>query len=192
MKKNFFRIFAFAAMAMGMTFVSCQKDNETDGDSGNPVESSTIVYINFENRPLSIERGEHTLSIVDNEFQIQNEGDMAFFAIFKPGAGVVSTQGQYYKNVTPLQENTEIGSSNSFHMYNAAEGYANADLYSYQNTAWSGKTAYIGVCFQKDGATHYGWIKTQCIVNSGNCIFKVFGIAYEGTAGKAIKAGATK
>ncbi|MCQ2297708.1 MAG: hypothetical protein MJZ51_03695 [Bacteroidales bacterium] len=187
MKKNAFRLFALLAMAMGLTFASCEKENSSDnnnpgttGGGGN----TTIVYNNL-STPVVYSSGENAFipgeAVGAFNYSIE-DGWAVLISIYEQGAGVVSAAGGDYDQVSLLQENTEIGPSSRFTENNSAE------LYSEYYTAWNGKTGYIGYRFKKNGETHYGWVKAKV---QGYSV-TIYGYAYEGTAGKAIKAGATK
>lgn len=186
MKKNLFKIFAVIAMAMGMTLAACEKDPANPGTGGGSGSGSntTIVYNNL-STPVVYNSGEHAFIPGESvgAFNYSIEADWAvLISVYESGAGIVSTAGGDYDQVSLLAENAEIGSGCHFTENNSAE------LYSDYYTAWNGKTGYIGYRFKKDGQTHYGWVKAKV---QGYSV-TIYGYAYEGTANKAIKAGATK
>lgn len=190
--KKAIKLLAVAFVAMGMTFASCTKEennpNNNNNDNNNPGggtnPASTIVYTNLAT-PATYSNGEHGFipgtSAGDFNFSVEN-GYAILISVYQQGAGIVSTPATDYDQVTLLQENAEIGANSHF-----TSDYS-VELYSDAYTAWNGKTGYIGFKMKKDGATHYGWMKVKV---QGYSV-TVYGYAYEGTANKAIKAGATE
>lgn len=180
---------AVAFVAMGMTFASCTKettnpDNNNDNNNPGGSTSSTIVYTNLAT-PATYSNGEHGFipGTSAGDFNISVESDYAILiSVYEQGAGVVTTPATDYDQVTLLQENAEIGASSHF-----TSDYS-CELYSDAYTAWNGKTGYIGFKMKKDGAIHYGWMKAKV----QGYTLTIYGYAYEGTANKSIKAGATK
>lgn len=198
MKKNTFRLFAIIALAMGMVLASCDPNengnNGNNGNSGdpgteNPGNNSTVVYTNLESNPVTISEGdEYELNFGAHDFLIQNYGTYeSFFAMMNPGSGCICTQGEWRGLVTPLEANTVIGSSSQFNMYDGQATFCEIFEEGAFET-WTGKTAYIGFCFQQNGQTHYGWAKMK-VTNNNGLTFTLYGYAYESTANKDIKAG---
>lgn len=195
MKKITCNLLAVLAIAMGLTFASCEKENANNtpgnntenNDNGNGngnTDQTTIVYNNL-STPAVYTAGEYAFIPGESvgAFNYSIEEDWAvLISVYETGAGVVSTAGGDYDQVSLLQEGTEIGSGSRFTENNSAE------LYSEYYTAWNGKTGYIGYRFKKNGQTHYGWVKAKV---QGYSV-TIYGYAYESTPGKAIKAGATK
>lgn len=189
--KKAIKMLAVAFVAMGMTFASCNKEEDNTGnnpnnDNNNPggPASSTIVYTDLSS-PVTYSSGEYGFfpgtSAGDFNFAIENNYAI-LISVYQQGAGVVTTPGADYDQVTLLQESAEIGANSHF-----TSNYS-AELYSDVYPTWNGKTGYIGFKMQKDGATHYGWMKAKV---QGYSV-TIYGYAYEGAANKAIKAGATK
>lgn len=191
MKKNVFRMVAIAILAMGMTLASCEKDPQpanpnggntggNGGGNGGGTTTSTIVSKTFS-----------TPQVISMEGSVDIEGNQLMFAIESAdwalisaygGVAVLSTADQTgydYDKVIRLNEGAEIGASGHYTQDNSA------DL-----APWGNNTGYVGIRFSKGGNTHYGWVKIAYSTSSANVT--VYGYAYEGTAGKSIKAGATK
>lgn len=195
MKKNIFRMMAMAILAMGMTLASCTKDDPaTPGNNNNGGNNgggngggttSTIVVNNF-NSPMVI-NSEGSLSIEGNELMIAAYSGTALLEAYG-GVGILSTpdaSGYDYDKVTYLNEGDQIGASSHF----TQDG--SVDLYSEGGyTTWANKTGYAGITFKKAGQTYYGWVKLK--MDAATTTVTIYGYAYEGTAGKTIKAGATK
>lgn len=197
MKKNVFRMMAIAILAMGMTLASCTKDPEpinpggnnnggnNGGGNGDNTPTSTIVVNNFAT-PLFI-NSEGSVSIEGSELMIAAYDGTALLEAYG-GVSILSTPdptGYDYDKVTYLNEGAEIGASGHF----TSDG--SVDLYSQGGyEAWANKTGYVGISFKKDGKTVYGWAKVK--VDATNTSVIIYGYAYEATAGKSIKAGATK
>jgi hypothetical protein len=65
--------------------------------------------------------------------------------------------------------------------------------YAKQSGNWLNKTAYLGMSFEIQGKTHYGWaqVSVVCIDQCGWLTATLTGYAYETIPGKSIKAGQT-
>lgn len=178
---------AVAILGMGMTLASCTKDSDpvtsgnNGGNNGGNNNPPTTIIANTFSTPQTITM-EGSIDIEGNQLMFAIEGaDFALISAYY-GVAVLTTPDQTgygYDKVTRLSEGTEIGANGHY-----TEGNS-ADL-----APWGGNTGYLGISFKKGGNTHYGWVKMAYNPNEGSVT--VYGFAYEGTAGKSIKAGATK
>lgn len=190
--KKAFKLFALMAVAMGaMMITSCEKEEGTTnngpsgigGGSGGGSTSTTIVCNTFAT-PQTISQ-EGSVTIEGSELMISAYDGTALLEAYG-GVDILTTPGANdYDKVICLQGNEEIGSNGHFTSDNSADLYTESSY-----TAWGNKTGYAGISFKKNGKTVYGWVKLS--VNTANTTVTVYGYAYEGTAGKSIKAGATK
>jgi len=55
-----------------------------------------------------------------------------------------------------------------------------------------GQSGYLGLTFQSDGETYYGWALVSVTVNQGTLVATLMGYAYESTPGMPINAGQKK
>ncbi len=129
-------------------------------------------------------------AISDRGFQLAAAG---------PHEGIM-VGGDFYPEALALARGANIGPSvNSFFSLSGSGALIEATGTSRSGRSargfWGGnpKNKYIGVRFQIDGQTHYGWIRvtvtTNLSVNGPLLSGTITGYAYETVANKAIKAG---
>jgi hypothetical protein len=94
---------------------------------------------------------------------------------------------------TPLNEGTQIGHSQTFYGGDGVMAwYASAQnscIKSHGGPWYNVTDRYLGLSFQRNLRTHYGWAKLT--VGAGNYA-NLTGYAYETIVGKSIKAGQTR
>ena len=74
------------------------------------------------------------------------------------GNGAICEAGTF--NLSPLAIGTEVGPSST--ITDPGSWYGDQlDLSNPDYTAWNGQTAYAGIEFQKNGNSHYGWIRLK-------------------------------
>ncbi len=72
------------------------------------------------------------------------------------GNGAVCEEGTF--NISPLGEGVQLGPNSAF--TNPGAWYGDQlDLSNPSYTDWNGQTAYAGIEFQKNGNSHYGWVR---------------------------------
>jgi hypothetical protein len=92
-------------------------------------------------------------------------------------------------NPANLNVNYSISSNKSFAAFNTANLATNASSASNPGN-FLGKQGYLGVTFESNGSTYYGWIQYKA--SSDATIGTIIDWAYEDEAGKAIKTAETK
>jgi hypothetical protein len=103
--------------------------------------------------------------------------------------------GSFYTKALPLARGAEIGPSASFGFSGLVEETASSQGRVYSRGSWPGnlKNKYLGVRFQLNGETHYGWIRLTVTTNTelkrASLEATITGYAYETVADKPIKAG---
>ncbi len=112
------------------------------------------------------------------------------------GTSVEIGAGGYYGKALALPRGAKIGPSASlFSNYTDLVEATESGPPRYSRGYWGGniKNRYLGVKFQLNGQTHYGWIRLTVTTNvkSGKPSLEatITGYAYETVANKAIKAG---
>jgi hypothetical protein len=107
-----------------------------------------------------------------------------------------------YPGAAALNSGTQIGPIGGRHGWISAAGMAFEEVTKrgslYYGDAWANVTdAYLGLRFQLNGETHYGWARFTVTFHPGipknrTWIAQLTGFAYETVAGKPIIAGQTK
>ncbi|MCQ2295600.1 MAG: hypothetical protein MJZ67_08090 [Bacteroidales bacterium] len=194
MKRNIFRVMAVAFLAMGMALTSCEKEpadnngnnpggNNGGGNGGGNTPTSTIVANTF-STPVVV-NSEGSVTIEGNDLMIAAYSGTALLEAYG-GVNILTTAGvNDYDKVICLNEGEEINASGHFTQDDSADLYSEGGY-----SAWANKTGYAGISFKKNGQTVYGWVKIK--FDASTTTVTIYGYAYEATAGKAIKAGATK
>lgn len=80
-------------------------------------------------------------------------------------------------------------SSYSFALGQNSDGFCRP-IFSYYGY-WNAKNHYLGLVFQVNGDTYYGWAELSVIVNGSKAIATLTGYAYENIPGMPINAGQT-
>ncbi|MGD0986963.1 MAG: hypothetical protein ABR874_04075 [Candidatus Sulfotelmatobacter sp.] len=111
------------------------------------------------------------------------------------GGGVIAAAGGY---AAPLPAGASIGPDQQFFKGTLRMAQSHGkDIYSsiYSRTEkgpWANvQNRYLGVTFQMDGATHYGWIRLTVGSARRPLTATITGYAYETVAGQGIQAGQT-
>ncbi len=103
--------------------------------------------------------------------------------------------GDFYARAMPLARGAEIGPSGVFAHSGLVEETASSRGDVYSRGSWGGnpKNKYVGVRFQLNGQTHFGWIRLTVTSNvklkKPTLEATITGWAYETVANKPIKAG---
>lgn len=185
MKKYFF-ILAAALATLCLAFSSCKKDTEPGDGPSNPgggTPTSNIIATTFDT-PLEIYR-KGNIDIAGNQLWFAMESEGRSFHTPYSGVSVLATpkpdNSPYtYDEDVILNEGDEIGPGGYF---------SQSDTCDFMDWYWQGdEGAYCGISFQKEGKTHYGWVKFKFITTS--CRAFICGYAYENVPNKSIKAGA--
>jgi hypothetical protein len=173
------------------------------------VYTPTHVYIKSGQNPYSLDLNHDgtTDFIMDQVYFLKNhvcnnrtfESDRLSETPIQGNAAVVATDG----SAVPLDRSAEIGPKQSFgfsygSMALVEQGYFQVGLhecgYVHRTSFyWVNVTnRYLGLEFQINGKTHYGWARLSVQVGYVYIKALVTGYAYETIAGKSIKAGQTK
>jgi hypothetical protein len=167
---------AYSGMALAFLATASEAEGQivyTDLDPDVAVSFSTYgVDINND--------GTVELEITRTEF-----GSMHYVGITDQAAGV-SVLGHYYSNklfVDRLQQGDPIAAGNSYWWYDPTAWLVS--FYSYGQWASPGDEGFLGVRFQAEGDTLYGWIELEMAYNTSY----VKGYAYESAPGTSINAG---
>ena len=84
--------------------------------------------------------------------------DMINIKLETYGNGAICEEGTF--NISPLSIGTEVGPSSA--ITDPESWYGDQlDLSNPSYTSWNGQTAYAGIEFQKNGNSHYGWIRLR-------------------------------
>lgn len=186
MKKNI-PFLAAVIVTLGLAFSSCEKNTEPgDGPTGGS-PTSNIIATTFDTPMVMQLNGSIDFEGSVLQFDMYHE-TTAFHTPFQ-GVSVLATPKQddpenpYYNfdEDVLLSEGDEIGPGGYF---------SKSDTIDFLNWAYYNDVAYCGVSFQKEGKTHYGWVKFK--FNTISCRALIYGYAYEAVPNKSIKAGATK
>jgi PKD repeat protein len=126
------------------------------------------------------------MDVGNAEYGLFYNAEKASFQLESYGKAAVCETGT--RNILPLALNTVIGADSQWEA-----GGAFPDLLDVTNatyTAWNGKTAYVGIRFNANGNTHYGWLKLEVAVDGQS--YKLLAHAYHEQPETPIKAGQTK
>ena len=126
-------------------------------------------------------------TIEQTSFYASGYGDIQLMRAVAPaGNGIrASVIGAYTYGVN-VPYGTPIGASGAFASFGDM-----CQAGGYTNSGFCGTTedGYVGVSFDIDGNTHYGWVRLASGSDSSN--FTILDFAYESTAGAPINAGVT-
>ena len=100
------------------------------------------------------------------------------------GNGAICEDGTL--NISPLEIGVEVGPSST--ITNPGQSYPNQlDLSNPSYTAWNGLTAYAGIEFQKNGNSHYAWVRLK--VSADGTHYYALDMAYNEAPETAILTG---
>ena len=100
------------------------------------------------------------------------------------GNGAICEEGTF--NISPLEIGVEVGPLST--ITNPEQWYGDQlDLSNPSYTAWNGLTAYAGIEFQKNGNSHYGWIRLK--VSTDGTHYYALDMAYNEAPETAILTG---
>ena len=99
------------------------------------------------------------------------------------GNGAVCNSGT--SNITPLEIGVEVGPESD--ITNPGSYPDQLDLSNPSYTEWNGQTAYAGIEFQKNGNSHYGWIRLR--VSEDGTHYYALDMAYNEAPGSGILTG---
>lgn len=178
MKKHL-SLLAVTLTVLCMVVSGCEKpdDDNNNSNPGGESPSSKIISTIYDT-PVEIFRN-GKIDIAGNElwFNMLSEGTALHYPF--GGVKVLCDSSDGPDMAIPLQEGDEIGPSS---------GYFSSDQPCFINWYFLGDYAYCGISFQKDGKTHYGWVKFKFVTTS--CRAWIYGFAYEDVPEKSISAGA--
>ncbi|MEW7277349.1 GEVED domain-containing protein [Aquimarina sp. 2201CG1-2-11] len=160
-----------------------QNGDETGIDCGGscaPCDTSgTIVYVDNDDITTSS-------SSTWNFFRIEKGDDRSYGAWYNGNSiylvtynkGIVTTNGNG-NQIVLLSEGVEVGASSNFSTDSSSNVIA-----SNTYTDNKGKSGYIGISFELDGNTHYGWFYIE--VSEDGLSYTILDYAYNTTAGQGL------
>ncbi|EAY28951.1 GEVED domain-containing protein [Microscilla marina] len=126
------------------------------------------------------------MDVGNAEYGVFYNAEQSAFQLESYGKSAVCEAGT--RNMVPLPLNTVIGENSQWEAGGAFPDLLNVNSPTY--TAWNGKTAYVGIRFNANGNTHYGWLKLEVAADGQS--YKLLEHAYNEQPEAPIKAGQTE